>query len=162
VKADGSAAAAGEEGELVQAGPLVAKGYWNDPQRTSERFRDGEVWSGDRMVRGNDGLLRFRGREDEMIKVSGNRVSPTEVEEAALASGAVGIAAAFGIADARLGQSIILFAVPHGDDAPARLTAWLRRELPPHMQPQRVDWKDSLPVGPNGKVDRAALKASLN
>jgi acyl-CoA synthetase (AMP-forming)/AMP-acid ligase II len=96
-----------------------------------------------------------------MIKVSGNRISPTEIEEAALASGAVTDAAAFGVTDERLGQAITLFAVAAGEDSPNRLGAYFRRELPAHMIPSQVIWKDVLPVGPNGKLDRAALKAEL-
>ena len=170
VRPDGSEAAPGEEGELVHAGPLVAQGYWNDPERTAERFRPASafsklggtaVWSGDTVVKGKDGLFRFRGRDDAMIKVSGNRISPTEIEEAALASGAVSDAAAFGIPDQRMGQAIVLVAVAKGEAAEERLRAYLRRELPPHMQPQHIVWKDSLPVGPNGKLDRAALKAEI-
>jgi len=161
VRLDGSEAAPGEEGELVHAGPLVAQGYWNDPERTAERFRNAKVWSGDTVVKGEDGLLRFRGRDDAMIKVSGNRISPTEIEEAALASDAVSEAAAFGVSDERLGQAIVLVAVAKGDGAEEKLRAYMRRELPPHMQPQRIIWKDSLPVGPNGKLDRTALKAEL-
>ena len=170
VRTDGSEAASGEEGELVHAGPLVAHGYWNDPTRTAERFRPAPpfskhggtaVWSGDAVVKGEDGLFRFRGRDDAMIKVSGNRISPTEIEEAALASGAVADAVAFGVPDARLGQAIVLVAVAKQDEAEKRLSEWLRRELPQHMQPQRIIWKDRLPVGPNGKLDRTALKAEL-
>jgi acyl-CoA ligase (AMP-forming) (exosortase A-associated) len=161
IRSDGSEAAPGEEGELVHAGPLVAQGYWRDPVRTAERFRDGRVWSGDTVVKGADGLLRFRGRDDAMIKVSGNRISPTEIEEAALASGAVRDVAALGVADERLGQAIILFAVAKGDGAEARLNAYLTRELPPHMRPQRIVWRDVLPTGPNSKLDRTALKGML-
>ena len=160
---DGSEAGPGEEGELVHSGPLVAKGYWNDSVRTAERFRPGrdgfEVWSGDTMLIGADGLLRFRGRDDAMIKVSGNRISPTEIEEAALASGAVRDAAAFGIPDERTGQAIVLVAAGEGDEAALR--AHMKRLLPPHMQPARIEWRETLPVGPNGKLDRAALKAAL-
>jgi len=159
VRPDGSKAAPGEEGELVHSGPLVAKGYWNDPARTAERFKNGEVWSGDTMVIGADGLLRFRARDDAMIKVSGNRISPTEIEEAALASGAVRDAAAFGVPDEHTGQAIVLVAAGEGDEAALR--AHLKRELPPHMQPARIEWRESLPIGPNGKLDRAALKAAL-
>ena len=170
VRPDGSEAAPGEEGELVHAGPLVAQGYWNDPARTAERFKPAPafsdyggtaVWSGDTVVKGEDGLFRFRGRDDAMIKVSGNRISPTEIEEAALASGAVTDAAAFGVPDERLGQAIVLVAVAKGDGADQRLRTYLRRELPPHMQPRDIVWKDRLPVGPNGKLDRTALKAEL-
>ena len=162
VRPDGSEAAPGEEGELVHSGPLVAQGYWNDPQRTAERFRNGDVWSGDTVVKGEDGLIRFRGRDDAMIKISGNRVSPTEIEEAALASGAVSDVAAFGVPDHRLGQAIMLVAVAIGAGAEEKLGLHLRRELPLHMQPQRIVWKDALPVGPNGKLDRTALKAEIS
>ena len=161
VRSDGSEAAAGEAGELVQAGPLVAQGYWRDPVRTAERFRGGELWSGDTLVKGSDGLLRFRGRDDAMIKVSGNRISPTEIEEGALASGAVSDAAAFGVADERLGQAVVLVAVARDEHAEARLLAYFRREMPPYMAPARVIWRKALPVGPNGKLDRAALKGEI-
>ncbi|MEO5973019.1 MAG: AMP-binding protein [Sphingomicrobium sp.] len=166
VRPDGNAAAPGEEGELVHSGPLVAHGYWNDPERTAERFRDGSVWSGDTVVVGEDGLFRFRGRDDAMIKVSGNRLSPTEIEEAALASGAVQDALALGVPDARLGQSVVLVAVAKdagakGEGAEARLRAFLAAELPAYMQPGRIEWRDSLPLSPNGKVDRAALLKEL-
>jgi acyl-CoA synthetase (AMP-forming)/AMP-acid ligase II len=159
---DGTAAAPGEEGELVHSGPLVALGYWNDPARTAERFRNGEVWSGDTLVKGMDGLLRFRGRDDAMIKTSGNRVSPTEIEEAALASGAVREAAAFGLPDDRLGQIIVLAAVPDGVDAEARLRAHFAAELPAFMRPARIVLRAQMPLGPNGKLDRARLRAELD
>jgi acyl-CoA synthetase (AMP-forming)/AMP-acid ligase II len=158
-RADGSDAAPGEEGELVHSGPLVAGGYWNDPERSAARFRGGELWSGDTMAIGDDGLLRFRGRDDAMIKVSGNRISPTEIEEAALASDAVLDAAAFGLPDDRTGQQIVLVVVGSGDEAALR--AHLQRLLPAHMVPARIEWRDALPLGPNGKLARAALKAML-
>ena len=160
-RADGSEAAPGEEGELVHAGPLVAQGYWQDPERTAQRFRKGEVWSGDRAVIGTDGLLRIRGRDDAMIKVSGHRVSPSEVEEAALASGAVEDCAAFGVRDERLGQRILLVAVAKGEAAGERLQRWFTAELPVHLRPGEVRWVDALPISPNGKIDRAALSAEL-
>jgi acyl-CoA ligase (AMP-forming) (exosortase A-associated) len=166
VRPDGSAANAGEEGELVHAGPLVAHGYWRDPERTAQRFRPAPVfsryggtavWSGDRVVKDGDGLIRFRGRDDAMIKVSGNRLSPTEIEEAALASGAVREALALGVPDDRLGQAVMLIAVPKGEDAEARLRAYFTVELPAYMHPRDIVWRDALPTGPTGKVDRARL-----
>jgi acyl-CoA ligase (AMP-forming) (exosortase A-associated) len=173
VRADGSAAAAGEPGELVHAGPLVAQGYWRDAERTARRFRPAPgfsrfggmaVWSGDTVVVDADGLLCFVGRDDEMIKSAGNRISPTEIEEAVLVGGEVAEAAAFGVADARLGQAIVVVARAAGDPAEAEvaLRARLRRDLPSFMQPACYDWREQLPRNANGKLDRAALKAELS
>jgi acyl-CoA ligase (AMP-forming) (exosortase A-associated) len=169
VRADGSLCDQGEPGELVHCGPLVAQGYWRDPERTAERFRRAPsasryggmaVWSGDTVLRGEDGLLRFVGRADEMIKTAGNRVSPTEVEDAVVATGLAREAVALGVADARLGQAILVVARGSEADEEA-LRAGLKRELPTFMQPARIVWRDELPRGPNGKIDRAALKAEL-
>ena len=165
---DGSLCAAGEEGELVHAGPLVAKGYWNDPARTAARFRPAPpdssypgtaVWSGDRVRRDADGLFTFLGRDDAMIKTSGNRVSPTEIEEAAVASGVVAEAVALGYPDDRLGEAIALIVRGEGPDEALR--AYLKRQLPNFMQPAAIVWRDALPRSPNGKLDREALKREL-
>jgi acyl-coenzyme A synthetase/AMP-(fatty) acid ligase len=156
-------------GELVHAGPLVAKGYWQDPERTAQRFKPAPafaesggmaVWSGDTVRLGADGLLRFVGRDDEMIKSAGNRISPTEIEEAVLSGGETGEAAAFGVVDDRLGQAIVVIARGDGSGEEA-LRERLRRELPSFMQPARYDWRVELPRNANGKLDRTALRASL-
>ncbi|HVJ03374.1 MAG TPA: acyl-CoA ligase (AMP-forming), exosortase A system-associated [Sphingomonas sp.] len=169
VRPDGGRAAPGEPGELVHAGPLVAQGYWQDAERTAQRFRPAPefatstgmaVWSGDTVVEGADGLLRFVGRDDEMIKSAGNRVSPTEIEDAVLSGGETREAAAFGVPDERLGQAIVV--VARGDGSREHdLRDRLRRELPSFMQPARYDWREDLPRNANGKLDRTALKAEL-
>ena len=165
---DGEIAAPGEEGELVHCGPLVAKGYWRDAVRTAERFRPAPpssryggtaVWSGDRVRRDEEGLLYFVGRRDAMIKSAGNRISPQEIEEAALATGLVSEAIALGVPDERLGQAIHLIVRGNGDEEALR--AALRRDLPNFMQPREVRWVERMPLNANGKVDRAALQAEL-
>jgi acyl-CoA ligase (AMP-forming) (exosortase A-associated) len=170
VRSDGTVTADDEPGELVHSGPLVAQGYWRDPERTALRFRPAPpssryggtaVWSGDTVKRSADGLLHFVGRDDEMIKVSGNRISPAEIENVAQASGAVFESIAFGVADEALGQAIILVASASGDDADARLIAHFRRELPSFMLPKQIIWRADLPRNPNGKLDRAAIKAEV-
>ncbi|GAA0300746.1 acyl-CoA ligase (AMP-forming), exosortase A system-associated [Sphingomonas oligophenolica] len=172
VRPDGSRAAPGEPGELVHAGPLVAQGYWRDSERSAQRFRPAPawshhggiaVWSGDTVVEGEDGLFRFVGRDDEMIKSAGNRISPTEIEEAVLAGGEAAEAVAIGVADARLGQAITVVARAVGDarEAEVRLRERLRRDLPSFMQPARYEWREELPRNANGKLDRAALKAEM-
>lgn len=167
VRPDGSVTGDGEAGELVHAGPLVAQGYWNDPVRTAERYKPAPrasqlggiaVFSGDRVVRDAEGLLSFVARADEMIKSAGNRISPTEVEEAAISSGAAVEAVALGVPDERLGQAIRLVARPFGEDAEERLRAYLKAELPGYMQPREIRILEELPRNPNGKLDRATIR----
>ncbi len=124
LRPDGTPCAEDEPGELVHRGALVSLGYWNDPERTAQRFRpvppvvDGlplaelAVWSGDIVRRDAEGFLYFIGRRDELIKTSGYRVSPTEVEEEAYATGLVADAVAVGVPHARLGHGIVLVASP--------------------------------------------------
>jgi acyl-CoA ligase (AMP-forming) (exosortase A-associated) len=169
VRADGSRAAPGEPGELVHAGPLVAQGYWRDPERTAERFRPAPafsayrgqaVWSGDTVVEGEDKLFRFVGRDDEMIKSAGNRISPTEIEEAVLAGDEATEAVAVGVPDPRLGQAIAV--VLAGDSAAEpRLRARLNTMLPSFMQPAAYFWHAALPRNANGKLDRSAIRAQV-
>nr|WP_211160623.1 acyl-CoA ligase (AMP-forming), exosortase A system-associated [Microbacterium sp. MF43] len=169
LRADGTRCGPGEEGELVHRGPLVALGYWNDPERTAERFRpmpgtpswrtpERAVWSGDTVVADDEGYLFYVGRRDDMIKTSGYRVSPTEVEEAAYATGLVGDAVAVGVDDAALGQRIVLVASPANGHLEAHsLLAALRRTLPHYMVPAHVDVRERLPRSPNGKFDRVLI-----
>lgn len=173
VNDDGHPARPGEEGELVHAGPFVAQGYWQDPERTKERFRPAPawseyggiaVWSGDRVTRDKDGLLYFVGRRDAMIKVLGQRVSPQEIEDAAMGTGLVAECVAIGLPDENLGQAVHLVAraAPDGDPEPTEaLIAALRRELPAYMLPQVVHWRETLARGATGKLDRAGLRREL-
>ena len=154
----------------MHCGPLVAQGYWQDPERTAERFKPAPaaseyggtaVWSGDRVRRIADGLLYFAGRRDAMIKSAGNRISPQEIEEAAIATGLVAEAVALGVPHARLGQAVHL--VVRGDAGGAEeLPKRLQRDLPNFMQPQMIHWRAAMPLNPNGKIDRTALQAELN
>lgn len=161
-----------QEGELVHCGPLVAQGYWRDPERTAERYKPAPegsvyggiaVWSGDRVRRDADGLLYFVGRRDAMIKSAGNRISPQEIEEAALATGLVAEAVALGLPDERLGHAVHLVAraMPGVSQAMEELPRKLMQELPNFMQPKVIHWRDAMPIGPNGKIDRTGLQADL-
>ncbi|WP_156500483.1 acyl-CoA ligase (AMP-forming), exosortase A system-associated [Croceicoccus bisphenolivorans] len=174
MKDDGTLAANGEEGELVHAGPLVAQGYWQDDARTQERFRPTPsgssyggiaVWSGDRVRYDGEGLLHFVGRRDAMIKSLGQRISPQEIEEAAMATGLVAECIAIGVPDEKLGQAVHLVARANAgldpDTASANLVTALRRDLPNYMQPQAIHWRKELPKGATGKLDRAGIAREL-
>ena len=174
VREDGSECAVDEPGELVHRGSLVALGYWNDAQKTAERFKPAPgqpaglvnpelaVWSGDRVRRDADDYLYFVGRADEMIKTSGYRVSPTEVEEELFASGMVSDAAAFGVTHTMLGQAIIAVCqAKHPGATAAQLIDHCKKELPSYMVPSHIELVTSMPKNPNGKIDRSALRAQL-
>jgi acyl-CoA ligase (AMP-forming) (exosortase A-associated) len=176
VRPDGSACDPHEPGELVHRGALVALGYWNDPAKTAERFRPAPgqdpalplteiaVWSGDTVYRDADGYLYFVGRSDDMIKVSGYRISPTEIEEVAYAAAPLAEVAAFSVPHPQLGQAIVLLAVAREGQqlAPQALLEECRRRLPAYMVPAHVELRSGqLPRNPNGKIDRKLLQQSF-
>jgi acyl-CoA ligase (AMP-forming) (exosortase A-associated) len=179
LRENGTPCAPDEPGELVHRGALVGMGYWNDPEKTAERYKvlppgiagrdDGlplpeiAVFSGDTVRRDNEGFLYFIGRRDEMIKTSGYRVSPTEVEEVLYATGQVGECAAFGVDHAILGQAIQVLVTPPVATATvdsAALLAECRARMPTYMVPAAIEVVEGvLPRNPNGKIDRKVLAA---
>jgi len=176
LREDGSPCAAHEPGELVHRGALVGMGYWNDHEKTAERYkplpantpgRDAglvlpeiAVFSGDTVRSDEEGFLYFIGRRDEMMKTSGYRVSPTEVEEVLYATRLVGECVAFGVDHPTLGQAIQVIATPASGSAldSAELLAECRRRMPAYMVPAAVTvYPGALPRNPNGKIDRKLL-----
>ncbi|MES2018656.1 MAG: acyl-CoA ligase (AMP-forming), exosortase A system-associated [Pseudomonadota bacterium] len=175
VRPDGTLCDDDEPGELVHRGALVALGYWNDAERTAERFRPAPgqdpalpmreiaVWSGDTVRRDAQGFLYFIGRSDDMIKVSGYRISPSEIEEAVHAAQLVAEVAAFGVPHPVLGQAVVLLAVARAGDevTPALLQKECQRRLPAYMVPAHIDIRsEAFPRNPNGKIDRKLLRQS--
>lgn len=172
VRPDGTPCEPGEEGELVhRGGPHISLGYWNDPGRTAERFRpvpsrdepgrppEPAVWSGDRAVTDDDGFIYFIGRRDDMIKTSGYRISPTEVEEVAYETGLVRDAVAFGVDDEVIGQRVrIVVSAAVSDFDPDVFLAEMKARLPQYMVPSSVVTLKSLPRSPNGKFDRTLIR----
>ena len=175
VRDDGSPCAPDEPGELVHRGSLVAQGYWNDPAKTAEHFRPAPgqntalplveiaVWSGDTVRADTEGFLYFIGRKDDMIKTSGYRVSPTEIEDVLYSSGQIAEAAALGIPHPALGQAIVAALKPLREDfSESELINHCKQHLPNFMVPlQIVTRSTDLPRNPNGKIDRKTLLAEL-
>ncbi len=169
----------GTVGELVHRGPTVALGYWNDPERSAERFRPWPlarafpesaelcVFSGDLVMADREGYLTFVGRRDAMIKSGGYRISPEEVEEAAYTVPGVALAAAFGVPDELLGEVVVLLLEAGeglGEGQREALVDRVRQaahhHLPAYMQPRTIAPAPfPLPRSPNGKVDRLAARA---
>ncbi len=179
LREDGSECAPDEPGELVHRGALVGQGYWNDPERTAERYKllpsglggrveglqlpEYAVFSGDTVRRDAEGFLYFIGRRDEMIKTSGYRVSPNEVEEVLYATKLVGECVAFGVDHHSLGQVIQVIATPPVDGRldVDELLAQCRQHMPAYMVPAGIEAATRpLPRNPNGKIDRKVLATS--
>ena len=163
----------------MHRGALVGLGYWNDAEKTAERYKllpagvggreaglqlpEFAVFSGDTVRRDADGFLYFIGRRDEMIKTSGYRVSPTEVEEVLYATRLVGECAAFGVEHATLGQAIQVIATAAGRQRRARRRRAARRLprsacRPTWCRPAIDVVAGPLPRNPNGKIDRKLLR----
>ena len=177
LREDGTECAPDEPGELVHRGALVGQGYWNDAEKTAERYKllppgiggrqvgqmlpEFAVFSGDTVRRDTEGFLYFVGRRDEMMKTSGYRVSPTEVEEVLYATRLVGECVAFGIDHPTLGQAIqVVATAPDGSDALDldALLSQCRQRMPAYMVPQGIrSMQGPLPRNPNGKIDRKLL-----
>jgi acyl-CoA ligase (AMP-forming) (exosortase A-associated) len=157
----------GVPGELVHRGGCIAKGYWNDAEKTAERFRQtplfpGEtvVFSGDLVKTDEEGYIYFIGRRDAMIKTSGYRVSPSEIEEEAVRHKGVTLAVAFGLRNVEIGEDIAL-AYATADSKPLNermLLEFLKKSLPSYMVPRYLVHLESFPAtGNEGKVDRVTV-----
>ena len=177
LREDGTPCSPDEPGELVHRGALVGQGYWNDAEKTAERYKllpagtagrelglqlpEYAVFSGDTVRRDAEGFLYFIGRRDEMMKTSGYRVSPTEVEEVLYATQRVGECVAFGVDHPTLGQAIQVIATPAPGVAQldvAALLADCRARMPAYMLPAGIEPAvGPLPRNPNGKIDRKLL-----
>jgi amino acid adenylation domain-containing protein len=166
----GEECAPGVVGELVHRGATVTKGYWRDPENTARVFRShprfpGEtlVFSGDRVVRDEEGYLYFVARGDEMIKTKGFRVSPTEVESEVVRHADIVEAIAFAVPNIAVGEDIACaYTTLDGKPLPEpTLRQYLKNSLPSHMVPAYLIHFDSFPVTGNaGKLDRKSIKQS--
>ncbi|MGK5630329.1 non-ribosomal peptide synthetase [Streptomyces sp. URMC 123] len=163
----------GVPGEMYCAGPGVALGYWEDPERTAASFPR-HPRTGERLYRTGDlgrflpdGTIEFVGRADSQVKIRGMRIEPGEIESALGAHPAVAAAVAVPVErrDGRGHRGLAAYATPlaqtAGDPLPTadELRAFLRERLPEHMVPATVRFVDRFPLTGNGKVDRRALLA---
>lgn len=163
---DGRTLPPGQAGELVVRTPLLASGYWQDPERSAGRFhrREDGLWdvtTGDVGVLDEDGLLRLLGRKEAAVKIRGYLVDPSEVEATLLASGRVAETAV--VATTRDDVvSLVAYVVPvQGRRTPsaAELRAFLATRLPSWMLPAHILTLRELPRNAGGKVDRVNLPA---
>jgi acyl-CoA synthetase (AMP-forming)/AMP-acid ligase II len=168
----GRQCAPGEVGELVHRGSTVSMGYWGNPEATDRVLKPNPLlppelgdcervcYSGDLVKKDEDGFLYYVGRRDTMIKSSGYRISPTEVEEVLFQTGKVRQAAVIGVPDDLLGQTIKAFLVPKdGEEVESEaLLDFCAEKMPRHMVPKYFELLSELPKTSSGKVDYPALR----
>ena len=157
----------GEIGELVVRGANIMQGYWNRPEETAKTFRPGRyrgdvlLYTGDLFKKDEEGFLYFVGRKDDMIKTKGEKVSPREIENALCSIPGVVEAAVLGVPDEVLGQAIKAYIVPQREVTlvPDQIKMYCSKHLEAFMVPSHVEFRESLPKTPSGKIDKKVLKA---
>jgi long-chain acyl-CoA synthetase len=150
----------GERGEILIRGHNVMKGYYNRPEETAEALRGGWFHTGDIGVIDSDGFLSIVDRKKDMVLRGGMNVYPREIEEMLMIHPAVSLAAVLGVPDDRLGEEIKAYVVlkPGASLEPDDLIAWSKVQLAAYKYPRLVEIRESLPVGPTGKVFKRALR----
>ena len=161
---DGVIVPEGEEGIMWVRGGSNALTYWNRPDKTAETMRDGWIYTGDRFTRDEDGFYFFRGRADDLVKVSGQWVYPLEIELALAEHPMVRECAVLAIemADRRTTLKAWVVAERDAVSGPAltkQLQDYLKRQLLPYKYPRSIDYLDSLPKTGTDKIDRQALRS---
>jgi len=159
----------GETGELIHRGACIARGYWNNPDKTNEvykpnpllpkenQFLETVVYSGDYVKKDEDGFLYFIGRKDNMIKTGGYRVSPTEVEELLMLCKGVYEAVVFGLPDDELGQKIRALATVSKDIGSSDIINFCKKEAPSYLVPKEIFIVEKFPKTASGKLDRPLI-----
>jgi len=167
---DGNAVADGVAGAIaVRTDPHpvgLFRGYYEDPEATSERFQNGWYYTGDRGTRDPEGYIWFQGRDDDVITSSAYRIGPFEVESALLEHPAVAEAGVVGRPDPARTEIVCAFVIlapgEHGsDELTAALQAHVKKTTAPYKYPREIRYVESLPKTISGKIRRTELRAQL-
>lgn len=160
VGAAGATLPPGEVGELLVKGPSVVKGYLNRPEATTEAIADGWLHTGDTAFIDEEGYVFLQGRMKEMVIVGGENVYPVEVENVLTRHPAVAEVAVIGEPHSVLGEVVkAVVVLREGESADAReLKGHCVQSLASYKVPQTIEFRDSLPRNPSGKVVKRALK----
>ncbi|MDR2108238.1 MAG: AMP-binding protein [Coriobacteriales bacterium] len=161
----------GETGEICIAynpaarPPGIMLEYYRDAEKTAAAIRDGWYHSGDTAWRDEDGYIFYVGRNDDVIKSSGYRISPFEVESVLLTHPAVRECAVTGVPDALRGKAVKATVVLQpgyvgNDELTAEIKAFMKRKTAPYKYPRILDYVETLPKTINGKTRRAVIRAA--
>ena len=160
VDGDGNDVTVGEKGEILIQGDSVMKGYWEDPENTSEALRDGWLYSGDVATCDKDGFYTFRERIREIIIHGGSNVGPHEVEDVIDSHPNVRESCVVGVPDPHYGAILVAYVEWEPDSSPVELSdlqAWLEKHLAAYKVPDYWYEVRQLPKTATGKIDRKLL-----
>ena len=161
---DGKEVARGEPGEVVVRGYNIMRGFVDDPEGTAAAIDDdGWLHTGDVGVMDERGYLRITDRLKDMYIVGGFNAYPAEIENMILAHPAVSQVAVIGIPDARMGEVGCAFVIarPGHEIEPDALIAWCREKMANYKVPRRVEVVDAFPLNSTGKVEKNALRQTV-
>ena len=164
---DGHEAESGDVGEIaVQApDPVMFLGYWNKPEDTQEKIKQGWLLTGDLGRQDENGFFSFVARDDDIITSSGYRIGPTEIENCLMQHKSVSLAAVIGLPDPIRTETVTACIVPTAgtgsDQLAENLKQLVRERLSAHLVPRQIIWRDDLPLTATGKIRRKALRESL-
>lgn len=151
-----------EVGQLIVQGPQVTQGYWNLPEESARKLRNGWLYTGDLFRRDADGFFHFCGRADDMIVSGGENIYPREVEEVLHRCEGVKEAAVVGLPDAKWGSVVTAFVVRSAPELSAETIDRFFKDsglIAPFKRPKQVIFIDELPINPSGKVLKRELIA---
>jgi long-chain acyl-CoA synthetase len=156
---DGRPAPDGATGELAIRTPFGMLGYLDDPALTAASFRDGYFGTGDLARVRSDGRVEIAGRLKDIISRGGNKIAPAEIDALLCAHPGVAAALTAGVPDERLGEAIWAIVVPEPGAALTAdaLRAWAAERIERYKVPDAIHFRDALPLGPTGKVQRAGV-----
>jgi len=151
----------GTPGEIIMKGPLIMKGYWNNPQETAGQLRDGWLYTGDVAIQDEDGYFFIVDRKKDMIIAGGFNIYPREIDEVLFQHPKVQEAVAVGIPDPYRGETVKAYIVlKPGEKATAdEIIAFCRERLAAYKVPKIIEFRDALPKSAIGKVLRKILRA---
>jgi len=151
----------GQIGEIVYRGPGVMQGYWNRPQDTADQIRDGWFYTGDAGTEDDAGFFYVKDRIKDMIISGGENIYPAELESVLAAHPALADVAVIGVPDDQWGETVkaIVVLKPGAALTGEELIEWARSRLGGYKRPKSVDFTDSIPRNPSGKILKRELRA---
>jgi len=154
---------AGEKGEIVAHGENIMQGYWRDPEGTAGVLDSNGYHTGDIGYTDKEGFFYVESRKDSLVKVSGHRLNPQEIEDALIATNMIIESAVMGIPDPLRGNKLVALIVPqNGDCTPKKLLEACASKLPKYKLPSEIKLTRILPKNPNGKIDKQKCTAMFH